>query len=61
MPYDIRQPNELEQIFSSKNFVINSARFKLRREWNGLPIEIRNIVKLSEFKFALKNKILAYE
>jgi len=61
LPYDIRQLNELEQKFSSKNFVINSASFKLRREWNGLPIEIRNIVKLSGFKFTLKNKILVYE
>jgi len=60
LPYDIRQSGELVQTFSSKNYVINSGSFKLRREWNGLSIDVRNSLKLSEFKIALKEKVLNY-
>ncbi len=61
LPYDLRQSNVLEQTFSSKNFVLNSASFKLKREWNSMPDEIKNMLKLSEFKSALKDKVLIYE
>ena len=61
LPYDIRRYGELIQTFSSKNYVINSASSKLKREWNGLCVEVKNISKLSEFKIALKAKVLIYE
>lgn len=60
LQYDIHCFGELVKTFSSKNYFINSTSFKLRREWNGLFTEVRNVVKLSEFKSALKEIMLIH-
>lgn len=61
VPYQLRDPRQLEEFSASPDYVRYSTIFRLRRKFNKTPITIRSQNRLSLFKDALRNHVSRFK
>ena len=60
VPYDLRSLRPLREEGVKLDLLFHSPQHRLRREWNGLSVEIREIGDINSYKTIINKEVLKY-